>query len=130
MSEVNNCPLCGKEVQHHLRGNEFTKSRQYEIKCRNCNLVMIVGAIRNGCDWVKEKCIEKWNTRANDEKLAKCVAFINKISLPHHSDIFLKEAQELYDSAIKNIPDVAMGITEHERRIAFEARELLEEIGE
>lgn len=100
-----NCPFCKLEVQHHLRGNDYTKSRQYEIKCKNCNLVMIVGAISNNCEQVKKKCIEKWNKRQPDPRLDKALAFIESLAQyeyvadfmygTNYAEDILKEAREL-----------------------------------
>lgn len=93
-----NCPICKLEVQHRLRGNDYTESRQYEIKCKNCNLVMIVGAIRNNCDWVKKKCIEQWNNRAPDPRLEKALAFIKRISDPvsyYQCDCYCNTVKEI-----------------------------------
>lgn len=57
------CPFCGNDVELILRGNEFTKERSAEIKCSSCNVVMVVGAIRNDLDWCTAIAINKWNKR-------------------------------------------------------------------
>ena len=57
------CPFCGMDAELTLRGNAFTKKRNAEIKCTNCNVEMVVGAIKLSIDWCQETVINKWNTR-------------------------------------------------------------------
>ncbi len=64
MAEIKNCPFCGQEPHLIWRGNASSKKRSAEIKCKNCNVEMIVGAIRNSIRWCEETVIEKWNKRA------------------------------------------------------------------
>lgn len=60
---INNCPFCGKEPELITRGNDFTKKRSAEVKCKNCNVIMSVGAIYNNLEWAKNIVVDKWNER-------------------------------------------------------------------
>ena len=57
-------PFCGGEAERILRGNAHTKKRSAEIKCKECNVLMVVGAIRNDLDWCAAIVTGKWNRRA------------------------------------------------------------------
>jgi Lar family restriction alleviation protein len=60
------CPFCGGDAELILRGNTFTKKRNAEIRCGNCNVEMVVGAIRNSLDWCAKTVIAKWNKRVGE----------------------------------------------------------------
>ena len=59
------CPLCKKEVSKAFIGNNHTKKRSIEIKCRPCNLTMKMSALRFSHEWLDEKITETWNKRAS-----------------------------------------------------------------
>lgn len=63
--QIKPCPFCGNIPELIKRGNEHTKKVSTEIYCKNCNVLMVVGAIRNNLKWCEEKVIEKWNKRFN-----------------------------------------------------------------
>lgn len=55
------CPFCGGDpVMSHI-GNEWTKSRKIEIKCKGCRVKRIDAAISHGFDWLEEVSIKNWN---------------------------------------------------------------------
>jgi hypothetical protein len=60
------CPFCGHEPELILRGNAFTKKRNAEIRCNNCNVEMVVGAVHNSLEWCENKVVEKWNKRTQE----------------------------------------------------------------
>lgn len=60
------CPFCGGEPELILRGNAFTKKRNAEIRCNNCNVEMVVGAVHNSLEWCEKKVVEKWNNRLKE----------------------------------------------------------------
>lgn len=59
------CPFCGGEVELINRGNAFTKKRSAEIRCNQCSIEMIVGAIHHSLEWCEETITAKWNRRNN-----------------------------------------------------------------
>ena len=65
MSELLRCPFCGGEPELKRKGNEFTKSRCVEIKCKNCRITRTDCAIRNSMEWVENIAIKAWNTRVD-----------------------------------------------------------------
>jgi hypothetical protein len=58
------CPLCKKEVSKAFIGNNYTKKRSIEIKCRPCNLTMKMSALRFSHEWLDEQITTTWNNRA------------------------------------------------------------------
>jgi Lar family restriction alleviation protein len=57
------CPFCGGEAEIILRGNAFTKKRNAEIRCGNCNVEMVVGAVHSSLEWCAKTVTAKWNKR-------------------------------------------------------------------
>jgi Lar family restriction alleviation protein len=57
------CPFCGGEAELIIHGNNFTKKRKAEIKCKKCHVSIIVGAIRFDVDWCVKEAIAAWNKR-------------------------------------------------------------------
>lgn len=67
------CPFCGgSDIDQYQIGNEWTKKRAYEIKCKTfgCCTTRKVGVISQSLEWAREKCIEKWNKRHADTEIA------------------------------------------------------------
>lgn len=90
------CPLCGKEADHYLRGNDHTKKRQYDIHCKKCNLLLVVGDLTLGSVWVKKTAIEKWNTRTTDDKYKKAIEFIKRVSKTERDSDYLPPEMSVY----------------------------------
>jgi hypothetical protein len=63
--EIMTCPCCSSYPELIQIGNDHTKKRYVEIKCKSCMLRMKKGAIRNSMDWLKNITIESWNKRLN-----------------------------------------------------------------
>jgi transcription elongation factor Elf1 len=55
--EILKCPFCNGEPVLTERGNSYSKKRSTEIKCTNCGVEMIVGAISNSLEWCRETVI-------------------------------------------------------------------------
>jgi len=68
MQELKNCPFCGSKAKISLKGNNFTKERSAIAKCNNCRANIVIGAIKNDCDWVLNKTEEAWNLRVRKTK--------------------------------------------------------------
>lgn len=68
MSDTNlkPCPFCGGAPILKEVGNNRTKGRHAQIKCRNCFAGIQVGALKNTIEWCVEKVIKQWNTREKD----------------------------------------------------------------
>lgn len=64
--ELRPCPICGGEAELLTRGNDVTKKRSAEIKCKECGCLLVVGAIRFPLTWAVKKVSDKWNTRTAD----------------------------------------------------------------
>src|SRR5258708_4747518 len=57
------CPFCGGEAYQVQIGNAATKSRGYEIGCRDCRVKITDMVIRKDLDWIKPRNIANWNKR-------------------------------------------------------------------
>lgn len=57
------CPFCGSIPELHFIGNDYTKSRKVEIKCKGCRATMINATIRNDAEWIAKISIDNWNKR-------------------------------------------------------------------
>lgn len=57
------CPFCGGQPTLSLVGN-VRSTRKCVIKCGGCRIQRIDAALRYGHDWLKDKAITAWNTRA------------------------------------------------------------------
>lgn len=57
------CPFCGGHAEIITVGNDFTKKRSAEVKCKSCFTKQVTGAIRNSIEWCIETAIAKWNKR-------------------------------------------------------------------
>ena len=66
MTKLKPCPFCGGEAEIKYIGNEHTKSRSAQIKCKTwgCGIKKTVSAMRFNIDWCEEKVIKAWNRRA------------------------------------------------------------------
>ena len=62
------CPFCGGEPEFITIGNDYTKSRKAQIKCKKCIVKRTTGAIRNNLEWCGRKAIEAWNERWEESK--------------------------------------------------------------
>lgn len=94
------CPFCGCNAD--IIDDEYG----FNAYCRDCR-----GSIRP--EFTYEDAVKAWNTRATDKKLAKCVAFIEKIA----TEDWLDECDN--DNAYADIS-----------QLSGMAEKLLEEIGE
>lgn len=61
--KLKSCPFCGGAPELIPRGNDFCKKKSAEVSCRNCNVVMVVGAIRYSLNWAIGTVIDSWNRR-------------------------------------------------------------------
>ena len=57
------CPFCGAEPQLTFIGNDYSKSRTVEIKCKGCRVKMVNSGIIMGGEQLAKVSIEKWNKR-------------------------------------------------------------------
>ena len=58
------CPFCGGIPEKTFIGNEHSKKRSMEIRCPDCRIERVTGAIRMSSDWLNEMAIKEWNQRA------------------------------------------------------------------
>lgn len=74
MDNLKPCPFCGgTDIDSYQIGNEWTKKRAFEIKCKTfgCCTTRTVGVIgQYSIEWAKNKCIERWNTRADVKEVS------------------------------------------------------------
>ena len=59
------CPFCGGEPQLTFIGNDYSKKRKVEIKCKGCRVTMINAGIRSGSEQLAKWSIEAWNKRVS-----------------------------------------------------------------
>ena len=57
------CPFCGGEAKVIRFGNELTKKRKLEIRCKNCRCKRVDAAIIHGFEWLEEVAVKNWNQR-------------------------------------------------------------------
>jgi len=59
------CPFCGSDPKLTFIGNDYTKSRKVEIKCKNinCRIKTTTAGIRADHEQVALWSIEIWNKR-------------------------------------------------------------------
>lgn len=63
-AEVLSCPFCGADPEWRHQGNDHTKSRRLTIRCPECRVERVNGAIRNDFAWLERISVEQWNRRA------------------------------------------------------------------
>ena len=52
MRDLKPCPFCGGEAVKIFIGNEYTKKRSVEIKCKKCRVKRVNAAIYHDHDWL------------------------------------------------------------------------------
>lgn len=57
------CPFCGGEPQLTFIGNNYSKMRKVEIKCKGCRVIMVNVSIKSGSEQLAKWSIEAWNKR-------------------------------------------------------------------
>ena len=57
------CPFCGGEPELTFIGNDYSKSRKVEIKCKGCRVTLVNAGIRSGSEQLAKWSIEAWNKR-------------------------------------------------------------------
>jgi hypothetical protein len=57
------CPFCGGEPELIFIGNDYSKKRKVEIKCKVCRVTMVNAGIRSGSEQLAKWSIEAWNKR-------------------------------------------------------------------
>lgn len=62
------CPFCGGEPEFITIGNDYTKKRKVEIKCKKCRVKRTTAALRFNLEWCGRKAIEAWNERWQNER--------------------------------------------------------------
>ncbi len=60
---LSDCPFCGSEPEVSHIGNNHTKKRTIEIKCKGCNVKMRNSAMKNNFSWLESVSVKKWNNR-------------------------------------------------------------------
>lgn len=69
-NELKPCPCCGSEnIEVKYIGNDLSKKRKVEIKCKSCRLTRTDGAIYHNHDWCFETAKKYWNTRTESTEL-------------------------------------------------------------
>ena len=68
MSEIKlkPCPFCGGEAERKFIGNDHTKKRSIEIKCKKCRVKRVDAALSHSHDWIDNECTKQWNERKID----------------------------------------------------------------
>jgi Lar family restriction alleviation protein len=61
------CPFCGGNAYQVQIGNAFTKSRGYEVGCKNCRVKITDMVITHDLEWIRPKNIANWNTRTSPD---------------------------------------------------------------
>ena len=57
------CPFCGGDAEMKHIGNDRSKKRLIEVKCKQCRATRTDGAIHEGFDWVENVVAKNWNAR-------------------------------------------------------------------
>jgi len=73
MNELKNCPFCGEKAELRTTGNDYTKKRVAEIRCKSCCTKMRVGALKHNLEWCEKIVTENWNTRKIESQLLEAV---------------------------------------------------------
>lgn len=65
MAELLPCPFCGGEAEVNQIGNEYTRSRGFEVKCLTWGCVTKKRAmvIRQPLEKAREFAVSRWNQR-------------------------------------------------------------------
>ena len=71
------CPFCGSAPELIFIGNDYTKSRKVEIKCKKCRIRRTDAGIHKDHEWVARKAIEQWN-----ERLANVCTSTSGLNIP------------------------------------------------
>jgi Lar family restriction alleviation protein len=58
------CPFCGGEPIVRFIGNDHSRKRVIEIRCKKCRASRKDAALRYGFDWLESIATEAWNTRS------------------------------------------------------------------
>jgi Lar family restriction alleviation protein len=78
------CPFCGgADVEINQIGNDFTKSRGFEVKClaRGCATKKRAMVIRQPIERAREFAIAAWNRRAPDPRIEALEAEVRRLEL-------------------------------------------------
>ena len=69
MGELLPCPFCGGDAEINQIGNEATKTRGYEVKCRTfgCSTSKRSMVVKHTLAKAREWAVERWNTRPRTE---------------------------------------------------------------
>jgi len=57
------CPFCGGEPELTFIGNDYSKKRKVQIKCKGCRVTMINAGIRFDSEKLARLSIADWNRR-------------------------------------------------------------------
>lgn len=57
------CPFCGENANLTFIGNDYSKKRKVEIRCKGCRATMVNAGIRTKSEELAKYSIEAWNKR-------------------------------------------------------------------
>ena len=57
------CPFCGGKPEKIFIGNDHTKTRSIEIKCKACRVKRVDKALTHDHKWLDEVGTKAWNQR-------------------------------------------------------------------
>ena len=58
------CPFCGCDnIELSHIGNDHTKSRKINVKCKGCRASRTDAALRHNFDWLEGVAVTAWNRR-------------------------------------------------------------------
>jgi hypothetical protein len=59
------CPFCGGEPNLSFIGNNHTKKRKVEIKCKKCRITLVNAGLRYNHEDIAKWSISSWNMRVD-----------------------------------------------------------------
>ena len=65
MNKLKPCPFCGGEAEKKFIGNNHTKKRSIEIKCKSCRVKRVDAALYQSHEWLDDVATRNWNQRPN-----------------------------------------------------------------
>ena len=59
------CPFCGGEPKLTFIGNDYSKVRKVEIKCKQCRVSIMNAGIKSSSEQLAKYGIASWNSRVS-----------------------------------------------------------------
>lgn len=61
---LESCPFCGSDdIEFGHIGNEHTKIRKIEVRCKSCRIQRRDATFTGGFEWLEDVAMKNWNQR-------------------------------------------------------------------